>query len=639
MKPDRSVVTVNSGEKVYCEMSALPTFHAALSEFDIDRGNTLRCVEPPWTGAAAEDAALQGLADSMLPDGSERYDTATTWIILNRLHVPVNFHASGISFAIMTDGTWSVASWASTVTVRGGTVELRSVKDDSENRPCVIVAQTAACVCTPLPEVPLLRQDASTFLSEFADGGFGMLMLGESTPLLGFFFAKERECDALRTLLRSASSAAPQSESHERTLYGLCVTSTRRDVNARRGCVTKALALFCDCPNGVASASSLLKSALAECCTINGVDDASAQQKRDIVRQIVASAGARSRGTWQPESLVSHFTSTVRSPQNPSSLFCASFDANPFLVTAASAKMKLDFFHVVAATLEGHRVVVLGRASETVSNVCLAVAVILTKTCDNFLAERTFPYVSITAVDALTSLGHGFIAGTVNPIFESRAGEWWDVLFDADDGRMLVAADGHVSLFDELRSYHEEGWRRLRQLWSTLLMQSTTPSIEMSTRTLLHDHFVGACAYMLVGLSLPAQLRVLSRDQLLLSWAQSQRLHYTDEVVTFDADLWFRELRASVSQRSESTIVSFLQKGLRFASLSHIATLQLASSLEATKHGGMEVLLELVLHPSQLIRLLCGALLQRFDGFPETNRLLGQSNRFLLLPYQVSSTS
>lgn len=99
---------------------------------------------------------------------------------------------------------------------------------------------------------------------------------------------------------------------------------------------------------------------------------------------------------------------------------------------------------ILHALLSFRKVVVLARQAscQRIAFLVLAAASCIPVDIDpGLLRDRVLPYVSLVNLNELTNR-ESFLAGVTNPMFEHHP-EWWDVLCDADNGKVLYSNACH----------------------------------------------------------------------------------------------------------------------------------------------------------------------------------------------------
>jgi hypothetical protein len=116
----------------------------AVVEFDIDRGSVVRlqhpapipvafhCLETLSSSPQAANVGTPGagpswssyLTDQLIPDGTERYDFALTWLAVNRPAVAPRASFMTSLFAPGDDGSWSCSARFCALIIENGTLAL-----------------------------------------------------------------------------------------------------------------------------------------------------------------------------------------------------------------------------------------------------------------------------------------------------------------------------------------------------------------------------------------------------------------------------------------------------------------------------------------------------------------------------------
>ena len=92
------------------------------------------------------------------------------------------------------------------------------------------------------------------------------------------------------------------------------------------------------------------------------------------------------------------------------------------------------------AMLRGGRVFFFGMSAQAVCHASLSLLLGAPPPLNETMLERCFPYTALDVLEEMERPG-GFIAGSTNPLLESRP-EWWDVLCDVDSARVRIAKHG-----------------------------------------------------------------------------------------------------------------------------------------------------------------------------------------------------
>lgn len=252
-------------------------------------------------------------------------------------------------------------------------------------------------------------------------------------------------------------------ENSGEVLYGLCAVVSRRDSTARRGGRTKAVAVLGPSLAWLEPFFPALVEAAKYCCDIPGHDADAVHQQYKVLKLCYGAVNAAAPMVAAGVATTSRLSAEVArySTLSGTQEGYVTYYASPFGTThktriplaptphdIALHRYSLEglieavgpsFLHLVKAIMTEKRIVVLSRMglSTDVAEAALALGTLGSTLDPTFIAQKVFPYTSISSVELFASLP-GYVIGTLNPIFENEKMWHWDVLCDLDKHTVVL---------------------------------------------------------------------------------------------------------------------------------------------------------------------------------------------------------
>lgn len=293
------------------------------------------------------------------------------------------------------------------------------------------------------------------------------------------------------------------------------------------------------------------------------------------------------------------------------------------------------------------------------SDAALLLALLFEPVYPHLLSEKVFPYIAITSIDQLTST-EGFIAGTANPLLESRA-EWWDVCWNLDHEsvtlsdqyklRLVSGSQGNKSNIakiaakiqnSDLKNGCDEAHLNETLIWAEQQRLALVPEaeIELGIRLRLSEYIdiiarVNFSQELQRAPDIVEAIRTpnIFRSLLLLR-------HPT-------AELHWKSVGTNSERKDLATVAALIRRCRTWEEVEILQRLQVLVRTVHTEEqvlqlltyfpdcmGGTSVFGQLLLHQSRAVQLLCVAVLRLFDSVPSGKQLVSSMNTFLMLSYE-----
>jgi hypothetical protein len=249
-------------------------------------------------------------------------------------------------------------------------------------------------------------------------------------------------------------------------LFGLCAVVSKRDSTARRGGITKSVAVLGPSLVWLEPFFPMLVAAAQYCCNVSGTTDEAIKELQRILKRcydsinnaasVVAAGRAKvdkltaevgkycTLGSGQQAYVYYNdapFGSPIKAkiPLSP--------ESNDIAFTKYSIETLIEvlgpsFVLLILGILTEKKILILSRKGEAsdVCEVALSLGIIGNLLDRSFMAKKVFPYVSVSSVDHFLHVP-GYIVGTLNPIFENVQPWGWDLLCDLDNRLVMTAAE------------------------------------------------------------------------------------------------------------------------------------------------------------------------------------------------------
>ncbi|CAD2217996.1 Stabilization of polarity axis, putative [Angomonas deanei] len=247
-------------------------------------------------------------------------------------------------------------------------------------------------------------------------------------------------------------------------LYGLAAVVTKRDSLAKRGGLTKSVAVLGPYVSWLEPFFSTLVEAAYYCCDIPGTDSDAEKQQENVLKtcfEMINKASALVASSMKKitplESEVQRFCTLTGSPH----LYVVHRDS-PF---GSFQKMRIptfpslsdimfvnfglenlieilgpSFMHLVEGVFTEKKIVILSRLGQA-TDVCeaaLSLGMVGSILDPHFMAKKVFPYTSVNIADHFVGVP-GYIIGTMNPIFLNSKTWKWDLLCNLDEKTVVFA--------------------------------------------------------------------------------------------------------------------------------------------------------------------------------------------------------
>ncbi|KAG5498035.1 hypothetical protein GH5_02832 [Leishmania sp. Ghana 2012 LV757] len=274
------------------------------------------------------------------------------------------------------------------------------------------------------------------------------------------------------TPLPVVSEATPKgskgaaTERSEPVLFGLCAVVSKLDSTARRGGITKSVAVLGPSLVWLEPFFPVLVAAAQYCCDVNGTDASALRELQRILKRCYDSinnaAGVVASGRAKVDQMTAEisklctlgngqqayvyyndapFGDTIKakiplSPA-PSDIVFTRYSLESLIEALGPSWLQL-----LLGILTEKKILILSRKGEA-ADVCeaaLSLGIIGNLLDCNFMAQKVFPYVSVSSVDYFMRVP-GYIVGTLNPIFDNVNPWGWDLLCDLDNKSVITAAE------------------------------------------------------------------------------------------------------------------------------------------------------------------------------------------------------
>lgn len=283
---------------------------------------------------------------------------------------------------------------------------------------------------------------------------------------------------AVSTALMADSATPVEEEECGETLYGLCAVVSKRDSSARRGGVTKSVAILGPSLVWLEPYFPILVETAQYCCDIPGADSDAIQQQTKVLKvcydAITAAGSVVARGMANTTRLIAEverYSTSMNGGQSYVTLNTSAFgkmrkvriplspDSSDITFTRFGLEGLLEllgpqFIHLVHGIMCEKRIVVMARKgfATDVAEATLALGLLGNLLDSKFLARKVFPYASVGSVDLFQSLP-GYIIGTPNPIFENEKVWRWDLFCDLDRQHVIRAGEATAKKSNSLPSF------------------------------------------------------------------------------------------------------------------------------------------------------------------------------------------
>ncbi|KPI85959.1 hypothetical protein ABL78_4961 [Leptomonas seymouri] len=249
-------------------------------------------------------------------------------------------------------------------------------------------------------------------------------------------------------------------------LYGLCAVVSKRDSTARRGGITKSVAVLGPSLVWLEPFFPVLVTAAQYCCNVRGTDEEALKELQRILKRcydsinnaasIVAAGRAKvdeltaeigkycTLGSGQRAYVYYNdttFETTIKAKIPLSSesndIAFTKYNIETLIMALGPSSMQL-----IIGVLTEKKILILSRKGEAsdVCEVALSLGIIGNLLDRSFMAKKVFPYVSVSSMDYFLQVP-GYIVGTLNPIFENVSPWGWDLLCDLDNRIVMTAAE------------------------------------------------------------------------------------------------------------------------------------------------------------------------------------------------------
>jgi hypothetical protein len=281
-----------------------------LVEFDIDRGSILRlqvpnnipvathCVPAPGSSSPSLNASTEGgaptwagyFADQLIPDGSEKFDFALIWLVLNRPRPSRRFTQIVSVFEADHSGNWFCKVRWCVLSIEGSVVQLA----DCEGAHPAASFPVHGLTHHPMPSLPpqfpspTLRRNHSVD-SDIGDGDdrvFVTLLNSDHTAAVLFSSTADFEGFAARLASVQADENSSQALADDPPLFGISCTMTKKDTQVRRGSINKGIAVFSHHIGWLSCIVPLLEVAVDACCMIKGWNEQTETAQRAVLEAL-----------------------------------------------------------------------------------------------------------------------------------------------------------------------------------------------------------------------------------------------------------------------------------------------------------------------------------------------------------------
>ncbi|AIO00489.1 hypothetical protein LPMP_302660 [Leishmania panamensis] len=266
-------------------------------------------------------------------------------------------------------------------------------------------------------------------------------------------------------------------------LFGLCAVVSKRDSAARRGGVTKSVAVLGPSLTWLEPFFPVLVAAAQCCCAVNGTDESALRELQRILKRCYYSVNNAAAVVAAGRSKLDQLTAEI-------SEYCTLNSGQQAYVYYSDAplgdsiKVKLpllpessdmvfkryslesliealgpSLLQLLLGILTEKKILILSRKGEA-ADVCeaaLSLGIIGNMLDRNFTAQRVFPYVSVSSADHFMQVP-GYIVGTLNPIFDNVSSWGWDLLCDLDNKSVITAAERLQRKTTTLSSSASSNW-------------------------------------------------------------------------------------------------------------------------------------------------------------------------------------
>eukprot|EP00668_Euglena_longa_P046525 GGOE01062210.1.p1 GENE.GGOE01062210.1~~GGOE01062210.1.p1 ORF type:complete len:807 (+),score=126.02 GGOE01062210.1:37-2457(+) len=252
--------------------------------------------------------------------------------------------------------------------------------------------------------------------------------------------------------------------------------------------------------------------------------------------------------------------------------------------------------------------------------------------------QRVFPYASLVNLTWMQTAA--YIAGTVNPLVESKA-HWWDVLCDLDHGKVVMSPIVAAEVNHPRRYTYDMDF--FHGLVHAIHKMQATQKEGLCIENFVHDSF---CQLVTMLLSMADPTDPLSkRVDPACRAANAVRVRAIQSTRGFKA--WMQQ-KATAEYEAETqfdTVVAHLRNDR----LSHDQLLvllqsvlgstgpsaQLVQFLSAFRvsRDGLLPLAALLFHPCETIRIHCVCLMERLETLQEGRQAIQELNKFMCMAY------
>ncbi|CAG9578508.1 conserved hypothetical protein [Leishmania major strain Friedlin] len=255
-------------------------------------------------------------------------------------------------------------------------------------------------------------------------------------------------------------------EASRPVLFGLCAVVSKRDSTARRGGITKSVAMLGPSLVWLEPFFPILVAAAQYCCDVNGTGESAVRELQRILKRCYDSVNNAAWMVAAGRAKVDQLTAeigkycTLSSGQQAyvyyndapfgntiKAKISLSPESNDIVFTRYSLESLIEALgpstlHLLLGILTEKKILILCRKGEA-ADVCeaaLSLGVIGNMLDRDFMARKVFPYVSVSSVNHFMQVP-GYIVGTLNPIFDNVNLWGWDLLCDLDNKSVITAAE------------------------------------------------------------------------------------------------------------------------------------------------------------------------------------------------------
>eukprot|EP01080_Neovahlkampfia_damariscottae_P006728 gene6728-10893_t len=657
--------------------------HIILSEFDIDKGSTIKLIYPQLNNFDQKD-----LAEKMLPDGIHNRVDDWTYFFLNN-ETNDNFNLKKRLHKMK--GTFLKAPEESNI-IDIHSIEWVQIGEKITNIQFLRTGNNISIIIKIVKEfvnpknriigkfrIPSEEDNEVLYQTEvdkdlniqivdtnYQEEGNHFITMYDKNNIPFAIVLKPEDSDLFMKVIQKANDSENLDEitvvsNKEPFMYCMNYVKTKKEQNIKRGALVKSLT-FCSTNFNCYSFNEILKQLLNDLLEDkSGLEEEIIKTSFDMINLI--EIPPLKKPTFH-ESLVWKYSVIDKYPLSMKQdiLFQDvkyqleipfDFQDQNLSITNLVKNFKQDTMTIFNGLLEERRVLFVGWAIPTemicfsTMSACLLIDPI---PLNEIIKRRLYPYASLSSM--YTELkSSGYIAGVANPMFKQRK-EVWDILCDLDNNTITVS--------DEILKQEQPQHTELDQkfisnmiaLIDVLKMQGKTDRyIEMTLRSHFREYTLQLCKIatddsLSVKSSEEQKYLLISNAERINNWKSTNSFHFYIQSLEMknkerkiqdkSVDLSIEKLKCS-NFLDESEIIGILQNFIRYIKTDE-EMIEFLTYFPESK-GGLQSIAILLFHSSEVVKILIVTLFDRLDSLKEGRSSIARLDTFLMLTFDRISKS